>query len=108
MKPITKISDLKLNESFPGTKQVEFEEIVGKEIVLKDVKPRQGQFGTYVAVKFSEGVDGKDKSFITGSKPVVDKCLRMLELKVFPAMGTIIKVKNYFDFDFGQDTGEKE
>lgn len=91
------ISEFNLHENFPGVDQIDFADVVGKEITIEEVKPKQGGFGTYVAVRAK--VAGLDNvvSFQTGSKPIVEKCLKLVELKALPVICVVVKIKNYFD-----------
>lgn len=76
--------------TFEG-ERVEFNDIIDKKLVIKDVAVFNGDYGEFLVV--SAEIDSKMIQFPTGSSVIMPKLKKAKEEKKFPIKATIVEKK---------------
>ena len=98
-----KLSELREALGFEGLERVKFEDLVDKEITIKDVQWREGDYGEWAILKISVGDEIEEVSTATGAGPVIELLKRAIDKDVLPFTATVkaspskkFKNKNYY------------
>lgn len=82
----------KLEPIFPNVQQVKIKDnILGKNIVIKDYKELEGDNGTFYVILAD--VEGKEVSFSCGSKSVNKQVAKLKKDNALPVRACFVKVK---------------
>jgi|GEM_PF-4010178 len=97
MSEITKFSDIEVPSLYEGTERIRFRDLVGKEIIVKDVTFLLGDFGEYAVFEFQFLGDEKRYSTSTGAKIVMFRLRNLHSTGKLPAQGKVVKEGRHYD-----------
>lgn len=92
-----RLSSLFPSPKFDGIEQMDIDDLLDRDIEVKEVKVLPGKFGTFVSVLFKDTKDGKDYFFMTGGTVLVKQLAFAKERNALPTLVKIVKEKNYYD-----------
>lgn len=78
---------------------VKMEDVLGLELLVKDVVKLNGKFGDYVAIRCEVVGMKVDYAFTTGGVAIVRKVMVAKEKGWLPLKGKITKEKRYYDIN---------
>ena len=96
MEGIKPIGDVVSHTLFEGSTQVEFETLVGTQIIITAVKFLKGEHGKYVVFTYKLPNDETIYSTSTGGVAVVDSLQAVFDQAAFPVLATVDKSKEYY------------
>jgi len=87
-------------KAFPDAVEVHVKDLIGTQILVKDVAFKNMQFGEVAILLFvyPDGAEGgKDCSALVGGMVVRDKVREAKQKRLLPLLGTIIHDEVYYD-----------
>lgn len=97
MEGITPIGDVVSKVLFEGSTKTEFETLIGKQIIISEVKFLKGEHGKYVVARYKLPDDETDYSTSTGGVAVVDSLEAVYIKAAFPVLAKVVKDKDYYE-----------
>jgi len=96
MSEIKRFADL--NPTFDDVQEwVKIQDLVGEEIFVEDYIEAEGEYGTYMIIKFTKPDDFIPRAFTTGAMVIMKKVKQAKDKGVLPLLGKIVKKKRYYD-----------
>jgi len=97
-KKVKRFADLQLRFN-DIEKYFTIDDILDRDIIVKDVIKRVGKYGDYVVIKYVYPGEDVNYAFSTGSEVVMNLVLEAKEKNLLPLWGQIKKVKKYYTIE---------
>lgn len=93
-----RFSDI-FKRAFEVDRKEDIEDLLGKDIFIKDVAEQAGKHGNFIIVRACFPGENDDFVFVTGGVVLVKKITEAKAMNHLPLLGAITKETNYYDID---------